>query len=42
MKKLIINKTDLIHNIETIQNVVNKDNYRIIAVVKGDRLWPSA
>ena len=46
MKQLLINKNDLEHNIKAIQELGNLDipsdngdKYRIIGVVKGNRLW---
>lgn len=37
MKSLVINKSDLVHNINTIKKTVQTlDNYKIIAVVKGN------
>ncbi|MBO5413113.1 MAG: alanine racemase [Clostridia bacterium] len=36
MNTLIINKNDLRHNIDTIKKQINKENYTIIGVVKGN------
>ena len=36
MNSIIINKTDLTHNINVIKNEVNLDEYTIIGVVKGN------
>lgn len=36
MKELIINKQNLLFNIEQIKKRITKDNYTIIAVVKGN------
>lgn len=36
MNELIIDKNDLIHNINEIKSKVNTDNYTLIAVVKGN------
>ena len=46
MKQLIINSNDLKHNIGAIKKLANidtpndnGDNYTIIGVVKGNRVW---
>ena len=39
MKQLVIKKDDLQHNIKAIQKFVGADEYKIIGVVKGNRLW---
>lgn len=36
MNKLIVNKKDLIHNINTVKEQVKDENYTIIGVVKGN------
>lgn len=36
MNELIINKEDLVHNINEIKSKVNSDDYTLIAVVKGN------
>ncbi len=36
MNELIINTKDLLHNISEIKKHINKDNYTLIAVVKGN------
>ena len=38
MKQLVIKKDDLKHNIEAIQKFAGADEYKIIGVVKGNRL----
>ena len=36
MNELIINKNDLVHNINIIKNYEKEENYTIFAVVKGN------
>ena len=36
MNELIINKNDLVHNINIIKNYEREENYTIFAVVKGN------
>ena len=49
MKKVVIKENHLIHNINEIQRLANlnttkesEEKYKIIGVVKGNRLWTSA
>ena len=46
MKRLVVNKKDLEHNIKVIKRFANMEipkddgtNYQLIGVVKGNRLW---